>query len=80
MTGFWICLAKDMQHASGSKYARAQNIVRLWIFKGYTGCWICLTKLEYALIMLKVLENACIDLNKQSSEYTRTLCLMQYIA
>ena len=36
---------------SGFKYSRAQNVARLWICKGYTGCWICLNKPEYALIM-----------------------------
>ena len=42
---------QGFKKASGSKYARAQNMARLWIWKGYTGCWICLHLPEYALIM-----------------------------
>ena len=44
LTGFWIYL-------SGSKYGRARNMARLWICKGYTGCWICLNNLAYSLII-----------------------------
>ena len=34
-----------------SNYVRAQNMARLLISEGYKGCWICLNKSEYALIM-----------------------------
>ena len=80
MTGFWLCLVSftEFWYASGSKYARARNIARLWICEGYTGWWIYLNKPEYALIMPQYawicLDNAefvCIYLNKQSSKYTR---------
>ena len=80
MTGFWICLVSftGFWYASGSKYARAQNMARLWICEGYTGWWIYLNKPEYALIMpqyawicLNNAEFVCIYLNKQSSKYTR---------
>ena len=39
MAGFWICLIKVSQgfeYASGSNYATAQNMERLWICEGYT--------------------------------------------
>ena len=42
---------QGFKKASGSKYARAQNMARLWIWKAYIGCWICLNLPEYALIM-----------------------------
>ena len=35
----------------GFDYARDQNIGRLRICEGYRGCWICINKPEYALIM-----------------------------
>ena len=41
-TGFWI--------GSGSKYAWNQNMAKLWMCKGYTGCWICLNESGYALM------------------------------
>ena len=53
MAGFWICLvyvSQGFNKASGSKYAMAQNMARLWICEGYTGCWICLNKPDYALL------------------------------
>ena len=63
--------------------SRAQNMVRLWICEGYTGCWICLNKPdmpEYALIMyqyayatLNINEYASIYLTKQSVEYAKIL-------
>ena len=49
-----ICLINVSQCfklSSGSIYARGQNMARLWICEGCTGCWICLNKPEYALIM-----------------------------
>ena len=30
--------------SQGSKYAKAQNMARLWICEGYTECWICQSK------------------------------------
>ena len=56
MAGFWICLvniSQGFKQASGSKYAMTQNMSRLWIREGYKGCWICLNKPEYALIISK---------------------------
>ena len=64
--------------------ARAQNMVRLWICEGYTGCWICLNMPENALIMcqyayviLNINKYARIYLKKktkkQSAEYARLL-------
>ena len=52
-TRFWIWLfnvSQGFQQASSSKYARAQNMTRLGICEGYTGCWICLNKPEYTLM------------------------------
>ena len=40
-----------LDQASGSKYARAQNMARFRTCEDYTRCWICLKKREYALIM-----------------------------
>ena len=60
-TGIWICLVKVWQSfkcASSSKYARVQNMARLWICEGYTGSWICLNKPEYTSICINVLHNA----------------------
>ena len=76
--GFWICLVKYSQgfeYASGSRYARAQNIAMLWICESYTRSWICLDKpkSKYALKMLNMLEYTCIYLDKQSFEYARIL-------
>ena len=60
----------------------AQNIAKLLICNGYTGCWICLNKPEYALIIPQYvwiyLNNAeheydYIYLNKQSAEFARIL-------
>ena len=53
--------------------ARARNMARFWICKGYMGCWISLTKLDYALVMMDILEYVCIYQNKQSSEYAKIL-------
>ena len=50
----WICLvnmSQGFKQASSSKYARAQNMARLWICEGYTGNWICLNRPEYAVVM-----------------------------
>ena len=54
MSGFWMCLIKVSQgfeYASGSRYTRARNMSALWICECYTGCWICLSKLECSVIM-----------------------------
>ena len=94
MAEFWICLvvSQGFKWASGSKYARAQNMVRLWIFEGYTGCWICLNRPEYALIMSQYVwichNNAEYDwICWHTPEKTVLnmpelfwMCLMQYIA
>ena len=56
----WIWLNNALKQ--GSEYAwstfhrflnkpPAQNMARMWICERYTGCWICLNKPEYALIM-----------------------------
>ena len=44
-------LGQCFKWAYGSKYAWAQNMVRLWICECYTVCWIWLNTPEYALIM-----------------------------
>ena len=86
MAVFWICLVKLSQG-----FERACNLARLWICEGYTGCWICLNKPEYALIslnmskyaliMLKMFKYTWVYVNKRSSEYARILmCHMQYTA
>ena len=46
--------------ASGSKFARTQNMVRLWICDGCTG-WVCLNKPDYALKMSQLLSNVEYD-------------------
>ena len=46
--------------ASGSKFARTQNMVRLWICDGCTG-WVCLNKPDYALKMSQFLNNVEYD-------------------
>ena len=54
LAGFWICLvnlSQRFRYLSGSKYARAQNMTRLSICNGYTGCWISLNRSGYTLIM-----------------------------
>ena len=57
-------------------------MAKLWIWKGYTGCWICLNKPEHVLIMsmhenvsitLNMIEYAGIYLKKQSAQYARIL-------
>ena len=71
MARFWICLVKVSQgfeYGSGSKYDKAQNMTRVT-----QGAQICLNKPEYVLIMMNVVEDAWIYLNKQSSEYVRIL-------
>ena len=53
---------QGFKNASGSKYTRVQNIIRLWICGGYTLCW-CLNNPEYALIMSHMCEYTSITLN-----------------
>ena len=80
----WIWLNDALWQGSEyvwSTFHRAQNMARLWISKGYKGCWICLNKPEYALIMSQYewicLKSCWIWLNiltytwkkKQSAEY-----------
>ena len=74
-TRFWICLnvAQGFECSSASKHASAWIMAKLWIWEGHTGCWICLYKPEYTLIMLNMLDYACTFLNKQSSEYAKNL-------
>ena len=48
------CLVKvseSFKYTASSKYARDQNMAGFWISEDYTGCWICLNKPKYALIM-----------------------------
>ena len=64
MAGFWICLvnvSEGFKQASGSKYARAQNMASLWISEGYKGCWICLNEPAYALIIMSQYEWICLN-------------------
>ena len=66
MEWFWICLVKvsrGFKWVSSSKYASAQNMTRLWIYEGYTGCWICLKKPWYTFIMSHFFNNPTIWLN-----------------
>ena len=51
MAGFEYVVSQGFKYVSRSKYVRAQNMATLWICEGYTGCWVCLSKTEYALIM-----------------------------
>ena len=54
MAGFWIGLIKVSQgfeYAYSFKHARARNLARLWICKGYKWCWMCLNNLKYALTL-----------------------------
>ena len=57
MPGFMFLplIAHDSQefshYTSSSKYARAENMAKLWISMGCTGFWICLNKPEYSLIV-----------------------------
>ena len=88
-TRFWIS-----KQASGSEYTRAHNMPRLWILicEGYTGCWICLNKSEYALMIfqyawlslltLNMIECGGIYLKKKRVLNTLEfwMCRMQYIA
>ena len=80
-TRFWIS-----KQASGSEYVRAHNMPRLWILicEGYTGCWICLNKSEYALMIFQYAWLSLLTLNmiecggiylkkKKSAEYARIL-------
>ena len=60
--------------------ASARNMARLWIFKGYTGCWIYLNAPEhtleipqYAWICRNNTGYALIYLNTQSSESAKIL-------
>ena len=79
----WLTFHKVWTKPFGSKYVRAQNMIvnmfvkRLWIFEGYTGCWICLNKPEYALIITQYawicLNNAEYDIWKNSAKYARIL-------
>ena len=62
--------------------ASARNMARLWIFKGYTGCWIYLNAPEhtleipqYAWICPNNTGYALIYLNTQSSESAKILNL-----
>ena len=66
-TGFWICLI--FKTGQGSEYG-----------KGHTGCWICLNKSEYALLMLKICLNMAeyIWVNKSSEYGWILMCLMQH--
>ena len=88
----WSTFHKVWTKPFGSKYVRAQNMIvnmfvkRLWIFEGYTGCWICLNKPEYALIITQYawicLNNAEYDIWKNRvlnmPEFWKSL--MQYLA
>ena len=50
--------------------ARAQNMVRLWICEGYTGCWICLNMPENALIMCQY-AYVILNINKYARIYLK---------
>ena len=72
--------------ASGSKFARTQNMVRLWTCDGCTG-WVILNKPDYALKMSQFLSNVEYDwirwyIPKKQSPYMSEfwIFLMQYIA
>ena len=78
-------MSQGFEYASGCKYARARNMARLWMCEGYTGCWMCLNKPGYSLIMPQYVwacinnaEYASIYLNKESFNMPELLmCLMQ---
>ena len=80
-TRIWLnnALWQGSEYAWSTKYARAQNMARLWKCKGCTGCWICLNKLEYASmsqyswISLNNAEHIPAYAWKNSSEYARIL-------
>ena len=38
-------VSQGFEYDSGSKYARARNMARLWIYEFYAGIWIWLSKL-----------------------------------
>ena len=61
-TGFWM---------SPIKNTRAQNKARLWMCKGYTGYWICLTNTSICL------KHTWINRVLNMPEFW--MCLMQYI-
>ena len=74
-----------------SKYDSVLSMARLWICKGYSGCWICLNKPEYTLMSQHVwicLNNAeykwiCQHIPERNRVLNMPefwMCLMQYIA
>ena len=48
--------SQKFEFVPSSKYATIQNMERLQICQGYTGCWICLNNAEYAWICLHIPE------------------------
>ena len=44
-------LVLNFEHVSGSKFSRAQNMARLWLYKGYSELWIYLGKSQHDLII-----------------------------